>query len=124
LAAGSLATYLHPPRINHHHFREPLLRAVSRSAVLRIVGSGSVELASVAGGRLGAFLHANTHPWDWLPGAALVRGVGGAAEVFDDGRMRWHLAGNRQTVAELRAALADGSAAINPDGGNGSPAAG
>jgi myo-inositol-1(or 4)-monophosphatase len=106
LRAVSLATYLHPPRLNRPELREPLLRAVSASAVLRMVGSGSVELSSVASGRLGAFLHANTPAWDWLPGAALVQGVGGVTEIFDDGQMRWHLAGNRQSVADLRSALA------------------
>jgi myo-inositol-1(or 4)-monophosphatase len=107
LAEVALATYLHPPRLNQSKLRDPLLRAVSGAAVLRIVGSGSIELASVAAGRIGVYLHANTHPWDWLPGAALVRGAGGAAEVFFAGGIRWHAAGNAQAVADVRAAIED-----------------
>jgi myo-inositol-1(or 4)-monophosphatase len=105
LAEVSLATYLHPPRLNQSKLRDPLLRAVSGAAVLRIVGSGSIELASVAAGRIGVYLHANTHPWDWLPGAALVRGAGGVAEVFFAGGIRWHAAGNAQAVVDVRAAI-------------------
>ena len=105
LSEVSLATYLHPPRINQSKLRDPLLRAISGAAVLRIIGSGSIELASVASGRIGVCLHANTLPWDWLPGAALIRGVGGAAQVFHHGGMRWHAAGNAQAVADVQAAI-------------------
>ncbi len=105
LSEVSLATYLHPPRIASTPLREPLLRAVAGAAVLRILGSGSIELASIAGGRIGAYLHANTKPWDWLPGAAIVGGAGGVADVFHGDRMRWHAAGNAQAVADLEAAV-------------------
>jgi fructose-1,6-bisphosphatase/inositol monophosphatase family enzyme len=66
-----------------------------------MMGSGSVELAAVAGGRLGASLQSDSLPWDWLPGAALVRGAGGAAEVVEVDGHRWHVTGNRQAVAEI-----------------------
>ena len=101
LAHLSLATYLHPPALADDAARLPLLRAIGAAATLRMLGSGSVELAAVAAGRLGAWLHVATPQWDWLPGAALVRGAGGVADVVEvDGR-RWHVAGNRQAAAEL-----------------------
>ena len=108
LAEISLATYLHPTALPDDSLREPLLRAMGGAATVRMLGSGSVELAAVAAGRLGAWLHADTLDWDWLPGAALVRAAGGAAEVFTAGGRRWHAAGNRRAVDEL-VALVSGS---------------
>jgi fructose-1,6-bisphosphatase/inositol monophosphatase family enzyme len=70
-----------------------------------MLGSGSLELAAVAGGRLGVSAQLDTLDWDWLPGAALVQGAGGVTEVVHHRGHRWHLAGNRQAVAEIRALL-------------------
>jgi myo-inositol-1(or 4)-monophosphatase len=75
------------------------------AATVRMLGSGSVELAAVAGGRLGASIQANSLPWDWLPGAALVRGAGGVADVIEVDGHHWHVAGGRQVVAEIAALL-------------------
>jgi fructose-1,6-bisphosphatase/inositol monophosphatase family enzyme len=97
----SLATYVHPPRLADGTASEPLLRAIGHAATLRMLGSGSVELAAVASGRLGAWLHLDSPSWDWLPGAALVRAAGGHTEVLDAHGHRWHLAGNVRAVEEL-----------------------
>jgi fructose-1,6-bisphosphatase/inositol monophosphatase family enzyme len=70
-----------------------------------MLGSGSVELASVAAGRLGAWLQRNPPHWDWLPGAALVTAAGGQVEVVSHRGQRWHIAGNGRAVAELRRLL-------------------
>lgn len=102
LAELSIATYLNPTRLTDDTLRIPLLRAVSGAASLRMIGSGSVELAAVAASRLGVFLHADTLPWDWHPGAALVLGAGGVAEVAEIGGHRWHVAG---PVTAVRQAL-------------------
>jgi fructose-1,6-bisphosphatase/inositol monophosphatase family enzyme len=72
-----------------------------------MMGSASIDLASVAGGRLGLFLQSDLNDWDWLPGAALVRGAGGAAETVNAGGHRWHLAGNSVAVAEAGTALVE-----------------
>jgi myo-inositol-1(or 4)-monophosphatase len=101
LADVSLATYLHPYTLPDDGLREPLLRAMGGAATVRMLGSGSVELAAVAAGRLGASVQADSLPWDWLPGAALVLAAGGAAEVVEAQGHRWHVAGSRQTVADL-----------------------
>ena len=105
LAAVSIATYLHPRFIKDRQRVASWLGAVSAAATVRMLGSASVDLAGVASGRLGIFLQANLSPWDWYPGAALVIGAGGVAETLQIGGNLWQIAGNRQSVAETKAAL-------------------
>lgn len=102
LAESSLASYLHPPKLAEADVREPALRLLSGPATVRMLGSGSIELAYVAGGRIGAWAQRDAPDWDWLPGAALVAGAGGGTAVVEHRNSRWHLAGNRLAVAELR----------------------
>ncbi len=100
LGEVSIASYVHPTTLPDDSVRVPLLRTIAAAATVRMLGSGSVELAAVAAGRLGVSLQTDSLPWDWLPGAALVRAAGGTAEVFEvDGR-RWHVAGPARAVAE------------------------
>jgi fructose-1,6-bisphosphatase/inositol monophosphatase family enzyme len=105
LADVSITTYLHPTALPDDSRRAPLLRVMQHAATVRMLGCGSVEMAAVAAGRLGASVQIDTLPWDWLPGAALVRGVGGAAEVVEAHGHRWHLAGSRQTVDQACALI-------------------
>jgi myo-inositol-1(or 4)-monophosphatase len=101
LAEVSIATYIHPATLPRAATREPLLRLLGAATTVRMIGSGSVELAAVSGGRLGAWAQHSSLPWDWYPGAALVGAAGGVAvEVELDG-FRWHLAGAGGPVAEL-----------------------
>jgi myo-inositol-1(or 4)-monophosphatase len=46
----------------------------------RITGSGTLELAYVAAGRLDGWIQPATYRWDWAPGALLVTEAGGRAE--------------------------------------------
>jgi len=71
-------------------------RVLRRVGSLRAAGSGTLELAWVAAGRLDAWVQADVEPWDWHPGALLVAEAGGA--VREAGRWR---------VAAGSAALAD-----------------
>jgi myo-inositol-1(or 4)-monophosphatase len=105
LAEGSVATYLHPTTLPDETIRVPLLRVMEGAATVRMLGSGSIELAAVAAGRLGASLQADSLPWDWLPGAALVRAAGGAAEIVEAAGRRWNLAGSPRAVEEMTALL-------------------
>lgn len=105
LAQLSLASYLHPTTVPDADLREPWLAVLGEVATVRVLGSGSVELASVAAGRLGIWAQHDCLDWDWLPGAALVIAAGGSAEVLQHRGHRWHLAGNRQAVAEVRQLL-------------------
>ena len=101
----SIATYLHPTTLPDDAVRRPLARAVRAAATVRAFGSGSMELAWVAGGRLGVYVQHDCLPWDWLPGAALVTAAGGATRVVDLDGHRWHIAGNHQVVDEVSLAL-------------------
>lgn len=105
LSELSIASYLHPATLPDAGAREPLLAAISRAATVRMLGSGSIELASVAAGRLGAWVQHDSMDWDWLPGVALVTAAGGVAETVEHRGHTWHIAGNRQSVAEIREAL-------------------
>jgi fructose-1,6-bisphosphatase/inositol monophosphatase family enzyme len=70
-----------------------------------MLGSASIDLAGVAAGRLGLFLQADLHDWDWVPGAALVEAAGGRTALVQHAGHRWQLAGNPQAVAEAEAAI-------------------
>lgn len=105
LADVSLASYLHPPKLPDDAVRLPWLRVVGAAATVRVFGSGSIELASLAGGRLGAWMQYDCPDWDWLPGVALVGAAGGATHVSEVGAHRWHIAGSHQVVDEITALL-------------------
>ena len=80
LAEVSVATYFHPRHMSDQSRLASWQSVTAAAATVRMLGSASVDLAGVASGRLGIFLQANLHPWDWVPGAALVIGAGGVAE--------------------------------------------
>jgi fructose-1,6-bisphosphatase/inositol monophosphatase family enzyme len=105
LADVSVASYMHPSTLPDDRVRIPLLRAITAAATVRMIGSGSLELAAVAAGRLGCFVQHDSLPWDWYPGAALVAAAGGVTEVFERDGVRWHVAGGAAAVAEARALL-------------------
>jgi myo-inositol-1(or 4)-monophosphatase len=101
LSEISVASYLHPTTLPDDSVRLPLLRAISTAATVRMMGSGSVELAAVAAGRLGCFVQSDSLPWDWLPGSTLVVAAGGAARVIELDGHRWHVAGSAGAVDEV-----------------------
>ena len=105
LSQVSLATYLHPGALPDDTVRLPLLRVMRGAATVRMLGSGSIELAAVAAGRLGAWIQCDCPVWDWLPGAALVQAAGGATKVVHHDGHRWHIAGPRRAVDEIAALL-------------------
>jgi myo-inositol-1(or 4)-monophosphatase len=105
LGTVSVCTYFHPARLSDSAHFASWLAVVSRAATVRVMGSASIDLASVAAGRFGLFLQANLKDWDWLAGAALVQAAGGRAETVVVGQNRWHLAGNERAVADGVAAL-------------------
>ena len=109
LADVSVASYLHPNTLPDDAVRIPLLRAIEPAATVRMLGSGSIELAAVAAGRLGAFVQYDCLPWDWYPGSTLVLAAGGTIRIVELDGHRWHLAGPERVVDELnqRLILAD-----------------
>ena len=105
LSQVSVTSYLHPAKVGNLGWVEAWQAAIGSAATLRMLGSASIDLSYVAGGRLGVFLQSNLYDWDWLPGTALVLAAGGVAEIVQDGETRWQIAGNAQSVAEVKAAL-------------------
>lgn len=114
LRESSLATYLHPATMSDPATSGPLLAAMRGSSTVRMLGSGSVELASAAAGRLGVWVQHGSLPWDWFPGAALVLGAGGAATIVEAGGRSWHIAGPATAVGELAAIIRATVGAASP----------
>ena len=77
LSHTGLGTYLHPTYLGQVEVRNAWLSVSTRCASIRMLGAGSVDLAGVAEGTLGAWMQHSVADWDWLPGRALVEGVGG-----------------------------------------------
>lgn len=100
-----LGTYLHPTFLGDHAVRDPWEKVASRFASWRMLGAGSVDLASVADGTLGAWLQHSVPPWDWLPGKALVEGAGGETLQIETGGVVWSVAGNPRAVQEIAECL-------------------
>jgi myo-inositol-1(or 4)-monophosphatase len=105
LAIGSVATYLHPGDLQDPVVAGVLTSVAGAAATVRISGSGTCDLADVAAGHVGLWIQYDCADWDWLPGRALVEGVGGATEIVHRDGRRWHLAGSQQSVAEAAALL-------------------
>jgi fructose-1,6-bisphosphatase/inositol monophosphatase family enzyme len=100
-------TYLHPP------FPDPAVsaawtRAAGGAATLRMLGSGTMDAMAIAQGQLGVSFQHSVSDWDRLPGAAIIRGVGGAARRLDAGGVTWSVAGAVTAVSQVCAALLDG----------------
>jgi myo-inositol-1(or 4)-monophosphatase len=107
LADAILATYAHPDRKGRPGVLDGFHDLVERAGMLRIIGSGTLDLAWVAEGRLHGWVQPGVEPWDWYPGALLVAEAGGVeAEVARAGTP-WRLAAaNPALLEELVAALA------------------
>lgn len=97
----SIGTYLHPSWMNDPAVRSSWRNTARNFATVRMFGAGSVDLAGVAAGQLGAWTQHTVADWDWLPGRALVEGVGGAAIKVEAGGVEWCVAGNVQSVSEV-----------------------
>ena len=102
----SLGTYLHPAWMSDDAVRETWIATAKSFAALRMFGAGSVDLAGVAAGQLGAWTQHSVADWDWLPGKALIEGVGGAARKVEAGGVTWCVAGNPAVVDEIAGFMA------------------
>ena len=98
----SAGTYLHPTWLQREDVAGPWIRAAAGAATLRMLGSGSCDLGSVASGRLGAWFQHSCPEWDWLPGKAIVEAAGGATAVLEVNGFRWHIAGPAAAVREIQ----------------------
>jgi myo-inositol-1(or 4)-monophosphatase len=106
LADAVVATFAHPAKTNSRGVSAAFARLVESAGQLRITGSGTLELAWVAAGRLDAWAQPDVYPWDWHPGALLVSAAGGAVASVNAGGTPWQLAaGNPALLAELQMSL-------------------
>lgn len=97
----SLATYLHPTWMAQPEVHAAWAAVARRAATLRMLGAGSVDLAGVAEGTLGAWTQHSVPAWDWLPGKALVEGAGGRTREVTSGGVTWCIAGNPTAVENI-----------------------
>jgi fructose-1,6-bisphosphatase/inositol monophosphatase family enzyme len=104
LGESCLATYLHPPFFGDA-VADAFGRVARAAATLRMLGSGSLDLSAVSQGELDLYVQHSVQPWDWLPGAALVRGAGGATRKVTAAGRVWSVAGAPTAVDEACAVL-------------------
>jgi fructose-1,6-bisphosphatase/inositol monophosphatase family enzyme len=104
LAGSCVATYLHPPFLDGA-VGEAFIDVIRRAETLRMLGSGTLDHLAVAQGGMDVFFQHSVAPWDWLPGSAIVRGVGGSARQVEAAGVVWSVAGAPTAVAEICDAL-------------------
>jgi fructose-1,6-bisphosphatase/inositol monophosphatase family enzyme len=66
-----------------------------------------MDQTAIAQGQMGVLFQHTVASWDWFPGSAIVRGVGGAARRTTAAGVEWSVSGAPTAVAEVVAALAD-----------------
>jgi myo-inositol-1(or 4)-monophosphatase len=109
LADAVIATFAHPAKTGGPGVVTGFGRLVDAAGQLRITGSGTLELAWVASGRLHGWAQPDVYPWDWHPGALLVAEAGGALATIDVGGTPWQLAASDHALlTELASALTAG----------------
>lgn len=113
LAAGCLATYLTPGALTTQA-GAAFARAAGQVAAVRMLGSGTMDAAAVAQGIVTVKMQHSVPPWDELPGAALIRGVGGATRRVSHEGLEWYAAGAPTAVAEACAALVGSESVVGP----------
>jgi myo-inositol-1(or 4)-monophosphatase len=105
LSESCASTYLDPPFFDGA-VGAAFVRAVSGAATLRMLGSGTMDQMAMAQGQMDVLFQHSVPDWDWYPGTAIVRGVGGMACRIRAGGVEWSVAGVPTAVAEVCAALA------------------
>ncbi|MDQ4503153.1 inositol monophosphatase family protein [Sinomonas sp. ASV322] len=107
LALLGTATSIQPKWLEQPLSAMPWHNAAIKAASIRILGSGSCDLARVAEGEIGAWFQHSCPQWDWLPGKAIVQGAGGATGTVVINGLTWFAAGGATAVGEILEALAE-----------------
>jgi len=79
-------------------------RLLRDAGSVRITGSGTLELAYVAAGRLHGWIQPAAFSWDWIPGALLVAESGGLATRTGAGP-DWCIAARDRALHDALSAL-------------------
>jgi len=106
LPEALVSTFLRTDKLGGREAAPVLAALADRAGMLRMAGSGSLDLAWVAAGRIDGWVQPNVDEWDWLPGALLVAEAGGRCTVRP-GSPAWHVAG-APAVADALIGLLDG----------------
>ncbi|MEX0153245.1 inositol monophosphatase family protein [Microbacterium sp. LMI1-1-1.1] len=85
-AGGLIATGFGYDPATHAPALEQLSRVMPIARDVRRIGAASLDLASVAAGRMDAYYERGTHPWDHAAGALLVAEAGGTLGGAPGGR--------------------------------------
>jgi fructose-1,6-bisphosphatase/inositol monophosphatase family enzyme len=93
-------TYLHPP-FYEGEVGAAFARAVGGVATLRMMGSGTLDAMAIAQGSCDVLFQHSVPDWDRLPGAAIIRSVGGDARLVEAGGKQWHVTGVPSAVSEV-----------------------
>ncbi|WP_242497400.1 inositol monophosphatase family protein [Nocardioides oleivorans] len=101
-------TYLHPPFFGSE-VGDAFARALGQVGTLRMLGSGTMDAMAIASGQWDVLFQHSVADWDRLPGAAIVRGAGGESLVVPAAGVDWTVTGAPAAVADVRAALLDGT---------------
>jgi fructose-1,6-bisphosphatase/inositol monophosphatase family enzyme len=72
-----------------------------------MLGSGTMDVMSIASGQWDVLLQHSVADWDRLPGAAIIRGAGGDSVVVPAAGVDWTITGAPAAVADVRSALLD-----------------
>jgi len=105
LSRACVATYL-PPAAFTGPAGRAFAAAAGEAAAVRMLGSGSLDLAAIAEGAMHVYCQRRVPAWDRLPGEALVRGLGGAAVRVRAAGEEWTVIGVPTAVGELADRLA------------------
>jgi myo-inositol-1(or 4)-monophosphatase len=106
LEDAMVATYAHPDRKGRPGVLDGFRGLLAAAGLVRIAGSGTLDLILVAEGRLHGWVQPAVEPWDWHPGALLVTEAGGVAgEAVRDGTPWRIAAANPALLAQLQAAI-------------------
>ena len=93
-------TYLHYPRATVET-SAAFGRVAGRAATVRMLGSGTMDAMAIAQGLLGVSFQHTVADWDRLPGAAIIRGAGGAARQVAAAAVTWSVAGAPTAVDDV-----------------------
>jgi myo-inositol-1(or 4)-monophosphatase len=106
LPEALVSTFLRTDKLGGREAAPVLGALAERAGMLRMGGSGSLDLAWVAAGRIDGWVQPNVDEWDWLPGALLVQEAGGRCAVLP-GSPVWHVAGAPEVADGLVGLVGD-----------------
>jgi fructose-1,6-bisphosphatase/inositol monophosphatase family enzyme len=102
--ARCATTYLHPPFFTGE-VGVAFARGLEQVGTLRMLGSGTMDAMAIAAGRWDVLFQHSVADWDRLPGAAIIRGAGGASTQVEAAGVLWTVSGTPRAVEDVARAL-------------------